>query len=244
METKKEIYLNEFCIEITRKCNMKCKHCLRGDAQNVNIKNEYITNVLKDVGAINSFTITGGEPSLNVPAIQFILKELKRLNIGVFNFYIATNGRKTSYSEKFLHTLLDLFYYQEADNEDIGSMVQISNDNYHTHKEEQEESIKRLSAFSFFSVRRTDYNQNNIIAEGRGYNIGGNRILSYNKEIDYEIDENYIRIEDMIYLNAKGQICNNCDYSYDTQEELHLFDINNISFYEGIMEQINKQEKE
>lgn len=244
METKKEIYLNEFCIEITRKCNMKCEHCLRGNAQNVNIKNEYITNVLKDVTSIGSLTITGGEPSLNVPAIQFILDELKRLNILVDNFYIVTNGRKTSYSEKFLHTLLELYYYQQLGIDDIGSMVQISKDNYHTHKEEQKESIKRLSAFSFFSVRETNYTYDRIIAEGRGYEIGGERELTYNKEISYEIDENNITIEDMIYLNAKGQICNNCDYSYETQEEQHLFDINNISFYEGIMEQINKQEKE
>lgn len=242
METKKEIHLNELFIEITRKCNMKCEHCLRGDAQNVNIKNEYITNVLKDINSIGSFIITGGEPSLNVPAIQFILKELKRLNIEVYSFYIVTNGRKTSHSEKFLHTLLELYYYQQSDIADIGSMVEISKDNYHTHKEEQIESIRRLSAFSFFSVRETNYTYNSIISEGRGYEIGGERQLSYNKDISYEIDENNITIDEMIYLNAKGQICNNCDYSYDTQEEQHLFDINNISFYEGITKLIDEQE--
>lgn len=30
---KKKLQLNEFAIEITRKCNMKCAHCLRGEAQ-------------------------------------------------------------------------------------------------------------------------------------------------------------------------------------------------------------------
>lgn len=38
--------------------------------------------------------------------------------------------------------------------------------------------------------------------------------------------EDIIEIDTMIYLNAKGQICNNCDYSYETQDELYLFDIN------------------
>lgn len=28
-----EIYVNYLAIEVTRRCNMKCNHCLRGDAQ-------------------------------------------------------------------------------------------------------------------------------------------------------------------------------------------------------------------
>lgn len=45
---KKKLQLNEFAIEITRKCNMKCAHCLRGEAQKRNIHKKYITKVLCD----------------------------------------------------------------------------------------------------------------------------------------------------------------------------------------------------
>lgn len=235
---RKKIHLSEFYVEITRKCNMNCLHCLRGDAQNVEIKYGYITNVLKDVSTIDSFTITGGEPSLNVGAIQFILNELKRFNIIVGSFYIITNGRKTSQNQEFLYTLLDLYYYQQYNASECFSMVQISKDNYHNHEEEQEESIEKLSAFSFFSVRETTFKYDNIIAEGRGCEIG-EKTLTYDNEIEYDIWGDNVTIESMVYLNAKGQICNNCDYSYNTQEEQHLFDINNISFYDGLMNYIN-----
>ena len=42
---KKKLRLNEFAIEITRKCNMKCAHCLRGEAQKRDIHKKYITKV-------------------------------------------------------------------------------------------------------------------------------------------------------------------------------------------------------
>lgn len=44
---KKKLQLNEFAIEITRKCNMKCAHCLRGEAQKRNIHKKYITKSIR-----------------------------------------------------------------------------------------------------------------------------------------------------------------------------------------------------
>ena len=88
---------------------------------------------------------------------------------------------------------------------------------------------------SFFSLRNDEYNVRNIISEGRGYELGGWKTLDYTKEISIEELEDYINVDTMIYLNAKGQICNNCDYSYDTQDEYYLFDIKEISLLEGIM---------
>lgn len=196
---KKKLQLNEFAIEITRKCNMKCAHCLRGEAQKRNIHKKYITKVLEDISSIGSLTITGGEPTLNIPAIRFILEELKRLEIPVSNFYIVVNDRKSCQSLEFIQLLIEMYMYQGCKDEYL-SMIQMSN----------------------------------IISEGRGYEIGGWKSLDYSKDISINEDEDIIEIDTMIYLNAKGQICNNCDYSYETQDELYLFDINETSFFEGI----------
>lgn len=126
---KKKLQLNEFAIEITRKCNMKCAHCLRGEAQKRNIHKKYITKVLEDINSIGSLTITGGEPTLNIPAIRFILKELKRLEIPVNNFYIVVNGRKTCQSVDFLHLLIEMYMYQDYKDEYL-PMIQMSNDKF------------------------------------------------------------------------------------------------------------------
>lgn len=230
---KKKLQLNEFAIEITRKCNMKCAHCLRGDAQKRDIHKEYITKTLEDVSSIGSLTITGGEPTLNIPAIRFILDELKRLEIPVGYFYMVVNGRKTCQSIEFLHLLIEMYMYQDEKDECL-PMIQMSNDKYHSHPNEQKESKEFLSMLSFFSCRDDEYKMSNIIAEGRGYDLGGFKSLDYSKEVYVNEYEDTIEVDTMIYLNAKGQICNNCDYSYETQDNLYLFDINETSLFEGI----------
>lgn len=148
---KKKLQLNEFAIEITRKCNMKCAHCLRGEAQKRNIHKKYITKVLEDISSIGSLTITGGEPTLNIPAIRFILEELKRLEIPVSNFYIVVNGRKSCQSLEFIQLLIEMYMYQGCKDEYL-SMIQMSNDKYHSHPNEQRESKEFLSMLSFFHV--------------------------------------------------------------------------------------------
>lgn len=82
---------NNVVIEITRRCNMCCAHCLRGDAENVDIQEKYIDAFLDsfEKGAyISSLTFTGGEISLNIPAIRYTLKAVKERGIAVGSFYI------------------------------------------------------------------------------------------------------------------------------------------------------------
>ena len=76
---------------------------------------------------------------MNIPAIRFILEELKRLEIPVNNFYIVVNGRKTCQSVEFLHLLIDMYMYQDYKDEYL-PMIQMSNDKYHSHPDEQRES--------------------------------------------------------------------------------------------------------
>ena len=83
-------------IEITRRCNMCCAHCLRGDAENVDIQERYIDAFLDsfEKGACISYIVfSGGEISLNIPAIRYILKAVKERNISVGSFYMVTNGK-------------------------------------------------------------------------------------------------------------------------------------------------------
>lgn len=97
------------CIEITRRCNMACPHCLRGDAQEIDITHEIIDKALENVTSINSITFTGGEPSLNVEAMQYILNKCKNEGIFVSSFYIVTNGKVVSVD--FIKTMLDWYAF-------------------------------------------------------------------------------------------------------------------------------------
>ena len=48
-----EIEINQFGIEITRKCNMKCDFCMRGKSQNVEINDEIINETINKLEKLN-----------------------------------------------------------------------------------------------------------------------------------------------------------------------------------------------
>ena len=126
----KELYIKNLCIEITRRCNMRCAHCMRGNAEAVDISLRHITNLLRHVRYIHHFNITGGEPSLNVRAIRHILERVRAYDITVNDFYIVTNGSATSRSEEFIEACAALYEYQQETEQGPGSghMLEMSDD--------------------------------------------------------------------------------------------------------------------
>ena len=101
------IRIQNLAIEVTRKCNINCKHCLRGESENKNISLEYIDILLDKVDSIGHFCPTGGEPSLNVPAIKYFVDVCKKRNISIDTFYITTNG--VNLSTDFVNVCIELY---------------------------------------------------------------------------------------------------------------------------------------
>ena len=48
--------LDRAYIEVTRRCNMKCAHCLRGPAQNIDLSFEEVDAFLDNFSFINQIT--------------------------------------------------------------------------------------------------------------------------------------------------------------------------------------------
>lgn len=55
-----KVVFNQLTIEVTRRCNMACGHCLRGDAENIDLTNMDIDSVLDQTEAIGRLIVTGG----------------------------------------------------------------------------------------------------------------------------------------------------------------------------------------
>lgn len=215
-------------IEVTRKCNMQCCHCLRGDSQNKNIKLEYITKILeniKDNDIYYDITFSGGEPSLNTQAIRHYINECKRLNINHSYFYIATNGVNNNNSD-FIMLLLEL--YTMSDEKKL-CQVQLSNDDYHDDLYFQDDSI--INGLSFFNKKyNNDYESYDTINEGRGW--GGRNATKH--DMSYYDDFQEFINDIPIYLNCNGYLINGCDWSYKSQNrpDLKLCHVDNFnSFY-------------
>lgn len=216
-----KLYAKQLSIEITRRCNMLCAHCMRGDIQSVDINHQYIKNILKHFKSIQHFNITGGEPSLNTKAITYILKQLKLYNIHVYDFYIVTNGSLSSISKEFIDICSELYDYQE-EKDSNNHMLEMSDDKYHDNRHHQK-AIDVLKQYPFFGLRGQAENIF-LFKEGRCTTGFSNPIHKiYLTSTDYVYGD--------IYLNAEGKILSNGDLSYQRQQENILCNSSNFLRY-------------
>lgn len=183
-----KLNLDNFIIEVTRKCNLKCKHCLRGDAENIDFKKEDLIKFIEETNLkyINTLVITGGEPFLNLEGMKDILEILKEKEIEVSNFFIATNG--TKFGLKELNIVAD--YYNFCIDNDI-SMVKISNSQYHQEERKNKPisnlllNLDDISDFSLYLENHITNNDNEFIM---------NFIEENEEEILNELEQNAISI--------------------------------------------------
>lgn len=220
---------DNLALEITRKCNMKCDHCLRGNAENINMTMKTIEPLLSRTMQINTLTFTGGEPTLNIPLMKKILDYCKAHTIPVLNIYIVTNGKVVS--DNFLSTMIDWYAYcTESNNGYIPDTtgLALSKDTYHENI--PDENINKLQAFTFFDEGHyCDFNKYPVLGRGRGANIANN----VNRDIvtSFSVlpnDDGSIQIDNVTYVSAKGDILADCDLSYDTMPNYTLGNTKNI----------------
>ena len=190
---------------------MSCLHCMRGDAQNLDIYHSDIRNVLKHIKYIGHFNITGGEPSLNIKAIRYILKQLKSFEIEVYEFYIVTNGTKSSISKEFMDICSKLYdYQQKKDMKGSFRLLEMSDDRFHDNTFHHK-VIEALGKYPFAGLRGQADNIF-LFEEGRSQTGSLNHIRPL-----YLTDNNDLKVD--VYLNAEGMILSNGDLSYRRQEE-------------------------
>lgn len=224
--------IHSLIVEVTRKCNISCDHCLRGEPINSDLKKEYIDSLLDQTNYIGTVTFTGGEPTLNIPIMEYFLEQCKERGISIDGFYIVTNGIKVP--ESFVMFCLKMYSYCS---EKEMCRVDVSNDIYHNYEGKYNSEL--LEGLSFFGKKfeKDGFNYHNgtsLIKQGRSES-GRNNIYTKENEIDIDYFEN----EMDIYLNCKGEIINGCDWSYKNQKKHKICDVGELSNY--YQELINEQ---
>ena len=227
MTLLKKINIYSLSIEITRQCNMCCIHCMRGDAENVNLDPNILNSFLKQVKDITTLTITGREPSL-VPEIMIkLLRKFQKYKVDVGNIYIVTNGKKIT--NKFITACIEWYLYC-YDNEI--SAVCTSKDMFH--EPVWPDNIKKLEALSFFNNRdkNTDFTKTHVLNIGRAKTLHLPNVTKndrpYFEEIECEtIDEHTIEVcSGNITVTTNGDILSQCDYAYNETDAIKIGDVN------------------
>lgn len=226
-------------IELTRKCNMGCKHCLRGKSEDKSVSCEVLSHLLANVTEIGQLTLTGGEPSLASRELDNLVYCLRKYGVRVKSFVCYVNGAK--HNPEFISALEKLYSLcKEKEHCKLG----ISRDGFHG--ETDPNAVGALSALPFF---RSFVPENDSLLGNQIYNEGRARENGIG-HFDFTVPECFYKVKfdggiaasDFVYCNADGDIVFSPDLSYENQkahiagnvltEELDLIIVRNMYRYE------------
>lgn len=216
-------YLSNLSIEVTRRCQFQCAHCMRGDSQNVDMPMEHVESLLSQIKGIGQLCFTGGEPTLNVKCITETLELCRKHKVDVDFIDITTNGAKIP--ESFAVACLRWYVYCDGKE---NCVVSVSNDYWHAVEGCYDTTL--LEGLSFFSKRQEDDNaayENNLIIDGNAeYNMYDGTPPE-DSDIEIECVEDLEQLD--LLLNCNGHIVVGCNWSYRRQEDNILCHVDQLT---------------
>lgn len=246
------ILLNNCVIEITRKCQLSCLHCLAGGSQNKSISKKVVDKI-SEVFEINSLCVTGGEVTLNLPMVKYTLNKLDPSYID-----ITTNGIMSVYKRKKLNNILTKHLNSRKE-----ICLRFSYDDFHFNGCNVEQEELAIRSFNYFNdmtlIPSYQYavKYEKIIGEGRAFR---NQL---SMELFQSIPLRYIGMPDIesvdsdctVYINHEGDVYCCCNLSYISQEKYkkensplyygNIFDVDFESkFDERVREETYKEKHE
>lgn len=227
-----EIEINQFGVEITRKCNMQCDFCLRGRSQNFEITDEVMNDIFDSLSkfekvSIRSINLTGGEPFLVPEKVIKIINELMKRNINVDWLTITTNG--SIFDEDIIHALNSMNEYAK-----FGVTLRISADPHHViDKNKLNANIEKVKQM-FNGKLEVQVDVPFILPSG--YENDNNTPPKHDELISY-YDGQKVYVP-LLFITSKGTITNTCDYSYEQVDKFNFGSISKISLDDSFMESV------
>lgn len=227
-------------VEITRKCNLKCVHCLRGDAQNISITPLILDKLFDNVKDCKIITIMGGETLLELDMLDYFVSKIISSKWNLKSLQLTTNG-----------TVLDdrviLILSRLAENTKAHILLRISKDQFHNIKNSE-------IAYNYYSSHNKHKNISvecssrpikNLRYVGRAVNYVNSLSVDDIKSMGFTITVPFtktmhrIRIEDNtvicpIQISVNGNVSLDEEISYDDLDRLSLGNIINSSMAEMI----------
>ncbi len=256
-----ELSIDHLTIEVTRKCNMRCEHCLRGPAQRKTIDNHHIYKIMQLINNVSTLTITGGEPTLAMDSLEQIKHCAMYGSCDVNSFYMVTNGKainvealaQWAYGMKFACTdneisrigfSFDCFHTNTFN----CKQVEKRRRNYYKLKDVLlcEYGIDEADCGGSFITRHSnqDWGYHSLITQGRAKDFGArdNRVKFFEEDTYTYENEEYIRfIDTSLYLSSNGYLIAGCDWSYhniDHNEQIRIAHIDDITCRDDLINAI------
>lgn len=211
-------------LEVTRRCNLKCAHCMRGEPQNVDMSEEIINRIFEDIQGVDEILFTGGEPMLVHKTLRNILKviEQKKIEIGHFKVVACDTSHIKAYDA------LNEFH-ERVSKEPLLDIVEYSTDKFHP--EIDWERIKELGKIFDFVEDGTKPSRNFLPENSSSFEgvlIGCGRATD-NQDVcnpmavnGFEYDKEQDRISSDVVIDAFGYVHSSCDLSYELMDKYNF----------------------
>lgn len=113
-------YMSCLNFDITRKCNMNCNFCCRGDSQPIDITREIIDKTLDEMDGvfIHSLKIMGGEPLLAQELMIYLFKSIIEKHIYINHIGFFTNGT-TKPTKELCQSISEIIHYLRSIKKEI-----------------------------------------------------------------------------------------------------------------------------
>ena len=225
-------------IEVTRRCNLACSHCVRGEAQNIDISEEIIDKLFDQINNCKSISLTGGEPLLVPDKIIYIINKIINKRIHITRFSFITNGTILNHNTiKVLESLNDLYkyccqlyYHLFGENTFPYISIGISKDVYHDNDPQRAvDFFKKYLNENIIVRTHPDYNiEGYITREGRAEINDMGEIYHFKK---CPLTNHRIMIDADAWVNckisigAKGNVFLDDMHSFDTIDNNSMGDI-------------------
>lgn len=242
-------------LEITRKCNLKCKHCFRGNSEKVYMDLDLIDIIFNEVCRINEFLLTGGEPFLAKKQLERITNNIMKDRTNIGKMIIVTNGTVMSYDILgMLHEINkrtnleirlsnDVFHIDEIEKK---KLVEIRNDNIQRLKEYFNVYIPEDKVFVIDKIGRASNLNEDDLNKINNRNISTKYVFGTDKSLD-SFRNNYLLpsiidnnvVDGSLNIDVYGNITP-VYYSYIDEDKSSLSNINNAKSLKLAISKINK----
>lgn len=228
------VKLQYLSIECTRKCNMNCAFCLRGDAQDKDLNPDALDRLFSKIKHIDSLCPTGGEPSLNPKALKQIKNSLIKNDVYINGIYLVTNG--LNITNEFILNFMDLLLLTNIE-EEYYNTITLSKDMFH--EDIPKENEDRLKLFACFRPdKEINYDKAIMLNLGKaksltGYNKKDSNINTVNDIASYFDGISY-NIETTLALTVDGDLLADCDYAYDDIEKIKICNVFEDDWFEKL----------
>lgn len=125
----KKYKLSKCVFEITRRCNKKCLHCMRGDAEDATMPKWVIDKAVNEIASADHIIIGNGEPLLEIERIGYLVEKINNSDWTTIVLELTTNG---TISDERIIDIFELFCNHQ---DGRCAFLRISNDEFHNPEE-------------------------------------------------------------------------------------------------------------